>query len=138
MTPLLAGLLVIAYYVYTNLVRSTVRALSVVRVAGALGALVAGAGVLVGLLYSHLAGALLIIVAYYGELVLGVRLRDDLRMIIDDGVDEFIYGMLVFILFLPLPLFNKLYTIIPFIGNIVKTYGLITIYRVLSSVANRV
>ncbi len=130
--PGLAILLAIAGYVYRNLLASTIHSRSTVRVMGLLGALIAGVGVLVGLLWSPTAGAVLIVVAYYGELVLGVRLRRDLEEVGAAGVREFIYGMLIFILSLPLALLDNRLALIPFAGNLLKTYGLIHVYSSLS------
>ncbi|MCE4603206.1 MAG: hypothetical protein F7C08_02840 [Desulfurococcales archaeon] len=131
--PGLTSLLVIAGYVYTKLLRSAKYSRPTVRVAGLLGAVVAGLGVAVGVLGRPYLGAWLIIAAYYGELVLGFRLRRDLEEHVNRGVNAFIGGMLVFILSLPLAVVDHRLAVIPFIGNLVKTLGLIQVYRELSS-----
>lgn len=130
--PGLIALLAIAGYVYVNLVKATRHSRSTVRVAGLLGALVAGLGVAVGALEDPGTGAWLIVAAYYGELVLGVRLRRDLEEHVNRGVNAFIGGMLIFILSLPLALLDHRLALIPFLGNLVKTLGLVTVYRELA------
>ncbi len=127
--PGLAILLLIAGYVYTNLLASTRHSRETVRIAGLTGAVVAGIGVILGTLWEPIAGAILIVAAYYGELILGVRLRRDLEEYVNRGVKPFIYGMLTFILTLPLALVDNRLALIPFIGNLVKTAGLLQIYR---------
>ncbi len=131
--PGLAALLVIAGFVYTRLLRATRYSRPVVRVAGLAGAVIAGLGVAIGALGRPYLGAWMIVVAYYGELVLGVRLKRDLEEHVNRGVNAFIGGMLLFILSLPLAVVDHRLAIIPFIGNLVKTAGLIQVYQELTS-----
>ncbi len=60
-------------------------------------------------------------------------MRRDLEEHVNRGVNAFIGGMLVFILSLPLAVVDHRLAVIPFIGNLVKTLGLIQVYRELSS-----
>ena len=131
--PGLAALLAIAGYVYTKLLGATKYSRSTVRVAGLLGAVIAGLGVVAGALGRPYLGAWLIVAAYYGELVLGVRLRRDLEEHVNRGVNAFIGGMLIFILSLPLAIVDHRMAVIPFTGNLIKTVGLIQVYRELST-----
>lgn len=137
LAPCLAVLLAIAGYVYRELLLFSQAARGAVRLWGLGGIMTASAGFILGVLGDTIIGAGLIVLAYYGELVVGVRLREDLRIVASRGVDVFTYGMLVFILSLPLVLLDPRLVLVPFAGNLAKMYGLLLIYTSIPAGAMR-
>ncbi|MEB3780194.1 MAG: hypothetical protein GSR85_08190 [Desulfurococcales archaeon] len=126
-------LVAIAFYVYYHLLNSVRISRIRVKYLGPIGALLATVGIIVAQYHSIEAGGALIVAAYYSELLLGVKLREDLLQYKASGVNSFTAGMLIFILSLPLVILDNRLAAVPFAGNLLKTYGLVIVYRSIKS-----
>ncbi|MEM3832700.1 MAG: hypothetical protein QW128_03750 [Thermoprotei archaeon] len=91
--------------------------------------ILAGLGIIVGYL-GNFVGLFLIFIAYIFEIITGMKLRDDLAMISDSkwsGI--FVGGVVIFVLSMPLMIYNVYFALIPMIGDAIKTVGIYFIYK---------
>ncbi len=94
----------------------------------------AGLGIIVGYL-GNFVGLFLIFVAYIFEIMTGIKLKDDLVMVSDKKWSIiFIGGVIIFVLSMPLVIYNIYFVLIPMLGDAIKTMGIYFIYKDLKEV----
>jgi hypothetical protein len=76
---------------------------------------------LLGIIY----GIFLLILAYYIELITGYFMKRDFILYDYKGTRIFLIGLFIFVLSLPLILYNIYLILIPALGNLMKGIGLI-------------
>lgn len=90
--------------------------------------ILASFGVIIGYMGNFI-GAFLIFIAYIFEILTGVKLKDDLVKISREWSMVFIIGVSIFVLSMPLLLYNTYLALIPMIGDAIKTIGIYFIYK---------
>lgn len=93
---------------------------------------IAGLGIVVGYL-GNFAGPFLIFIAYIFEILTGIKLKNDLMIISKKWSTVFIVGVAIFVLSMPLLLYNLYLILIPMLGDAIKTIGLYFIYKDLNN-----
>lgn len=80
-------------------------------------------------LYREFHWSFLIFIAYIFEILTGAKLKDDLAKISQEWSTVFIIGVSIFVLSMPLLLYNTYLALIPMIGDGIKTIGIYFLYK---------
>ncbi|MCE4617391.1 MAG: hypothetical protein F7C32_02275 [Desulfurococcales archaeon] len=123
---LLISLIIIGGFAYYGYIGSALNAKEVLQKITPIALILAIAGILLGWIWEYeLLGAILIVVAYFTEAAVAIKLKLDYARYSREWAEIFFWGVLLYVASLPTILLFKEAVAVTFMGNHVKIIGLI-------------